>query len=192
MSLALARTCRWAGGSAPTRSALQDLFQSDGHSLTKARPRQKGVNHENNDPTGCEAACDGRSCTTDGGIGGNCLITNDTGECRCVLEVTPTATPAMPTPDPSATDPGACTLRFGPRSFDFRDVPIGDSQTAQGLLLLALGPDASATKPITVNLLFDPSPPFFDAYAERDVHADDQFIDMYFTVAVAVAHACIR
>src|SRR5262245_43444100 len=43
--------------------------------------------------TGCEEACDGRSCVTEGGIGGNCLITGETGECQCVLEVTPTATP---------------------------------------------------------------------------------------------------
>ena len=62
--------------------------------------------------TGCEEACGGRFCVTEGGVTGNCLPTDDSGQCRCVLEVTPTtpasspsiatSTPTRP-PGPTAT-----------------------------------------------------------------------------------------
>lgn len=75
----------------------------------------------------------------------------------------PARTPvATPTPDPDA-----CTLEVVPRSFAFGDVPIGEDQHTRGFLLLALAQDSRATSPITVNLTFDPSPPYFDGFTLR-------------------------
>lgn len=60
--------------------------------------------------TGCEEACDGRFCVTEGGVTGNCLLTDDSGKCRCVLEVTPTTSPSMGTATPTRPPGPTATL----------------------------------------------------------------------------------
>ena len=66
-----------------------------------------------------------------------------------------------PSPTPTPNLGAKCTFHPGPPSIDFGDVTVA-SLGYDGATLIGIEQDQTATETISVNLSFDPSPPFFD------------------------------